>query len=123
MARNHLPVIVGGTNYYIQVGILIFESFYVHFCVSSFLQFIHLFYILHNNGLSHPFFLSLCLCGILFLLKVDLFEGAGCVLQFISCTDTLSCYALQALVSPFLLDDSTDDLNEIYLGDPPGKLL
>jgi len=34
-----------------------------------------------------------------------------------------SCYALQALVSQFLLDDSTDDLSESYMADSPGKLL
>lgn len=39
LARNHLPVIVGGTNYYIQVGILS-DAFFVSRCV---LHFIYLF--------------------------------------------------------------------------------
>lgn len=35
----------------------------------------------------------------------------------------LVCFLIQALVSPFLLDDSVEDMNETYLSDPPGKFL
>lgn len=50
------------------------------------------------------------------------FKVPGSIFYFLY-LDTSPCYALQALVSQFLLDDSTDDLSESYLGDSPGKLL
>jgi len=88
LARNRLPVVVGGTNYYIQVGIL-----------------------------SHAFFVSCCVICVLHF--ICLLNGLFLLINF----ELLPIYPLQALVSPFLLDDSAEDMEESCLGDPPGILL
>ena len=97
LARNHLPVIVGGTNYYIQVGILNHAS-----CI-----------------------LCISLCSSFYLFKFLLMSNN--VLMWLSSTFVLGAFLLlfllQALVSPFLLDDSAEDMDESCLGDPTGTLL